>query len=178
MSTKILGIGAGSGAALMVVVMGVVTPQLQAFEGTRYQAYHDLGGVLTVCTGHTGPDVVVGKVYTPAQCATLTQEDAQKAANGVLKVSPHLIWHPMQLAAAVSFSYNVGVGTYEKSTVAELFNEGNFVGACNYLLKYDHIGTKVDAGLLDRRKKEQAICLSTLTAKGMANVATTSQSSN
>lgn len=165
-------IGAGAGASLMAIVMGTVVPQIQGFEGTKYTAYHDVGNVLTVCTGHTGPDVVVGKVYTPSQCANLTQADAQKAATGVLKVSPQLLYHPMQLAAAISFSYNVGVGTYAKSSVAANFNAGNFVAACNALLKYDYADGKQSVGLHNRRVAEQTICLSTLTPKGTQNVGT------
>ena len=155
----------------MAIVMGSVVPAIQGFEGTRLQAYHDIGGILTVCSGHTGPDVVVNKVYTPNQCNTLTQQDAQKAASGVLRVSPQLIYHPMQLAAAISFSYNVGVGTYDHSSVAAAFNVGNFIGGCNDLLKYDNAGGKYSVGLHNRRVQEQSICLSTLTPKGLNNVA-------
>jgi lysozyme len=170
MATRHIVVGAGAGASLMAIAMTTIVPAIQGFEGTRAQAYRDIGGVLTVCTGHTGPDVVVGKVYSPDQCARLTAQDAQKAADGVLKVSPHLIYHPIQLASAVSFSYNVGVGAYSKSTVATKFNEGDFIGACNYLLNYKYINGQVSQGLLNRRLQEQALCLSTLTPKGLASV--------
>lgn len=170
MSIAKVSVGTGAGATLMALVMTTVVPQLQSLEGTRNQAYRDIGGILTVCTGHTGADVVVGKVYTDQQCSVLTSQDASKAAQGVLKVSPHLIYHPMQLAAAISFSYNVGVGTYEKSTVATKFNSGDFVGACNYLVNYKYADGKVSVGLVNRRAQEQAVCLSTLTPKGLSNV--------
>lgn len=163
-------IGAGAGASLMAIVMTTIVPQITNFEGTKTVAYKDIGGILTVCSGHTGPDVTVKKVYTPSQCANLTQADAQKAASGVLKVSPQLLYHPMVLAAAVSFSYNVGVGTYAQSTVAKLFNEGQFVNGCNYLINYKYADGKVSQGLLDRRMKERTLCLSTLTPKGLNDV--------
>lgn len=167
---KKIAVGAGVGAALMAIVMGTVTPTLQDVEGTKYQAYKDIGGILTVCTGHTGPDVVVKKVYTPEECAALTTKDATTAAQGVLAVSPHLLYHPMQLAAMVSFSYNVGTGTYGKSSVAALANKGDFIGACNALLKYTYANGKYVPGLATRRTQEQTICLSTLTAEGVKNV--------
>lgn len=163
-------IGAGAGASLMAVVMSVAVPQIQNFEGTKSQAYRDIGGILTVCSGHTGPDVVVGKVYSPSQCASLTEQDAQKAASGVLKISPHLLYHPMQLAAAVSFSYNVGVGDYSKSSVASNFNASNFQAGCSALLKYVNAGGQYSQGLANRRAQEYRICISTLTPKGLANV--------
>lgn len=162
--------GAGAGATLSAVVMSLIVPQIQTFEGNRNVAYRDIGGVLTVCSGHTGPDVVVNKVYSPTQCANLTQQDAQKAAAGVLKASPHLLYHIMQLAAAISFSYNVGVGTYDKSSVARDFNAGNFAVGCSDLLKYTNAGGVYSVGLADRRQKEYIICTSTLTPKGLSNV--------
>lgn len=177
MSVKHIGIGAGAGASLMAIVMNIANPQIANLEGTRYQAYKDIGGVLTVCNGHTGPDVSVEKVYSPSECQSLTAQDAQKAASGVLRTSPQLLYHPMQLAAAVSFSYNVGVGTYDKSSVARDFNTGNFYTACNDLMKYTYVDGKYSTGLANRRAQELAICLSTLTPKGLTNVGLDPQSS-
>lgn len=166
MATKHVAVGAGAGAALMAIVMGTAVPTLQNLEGTKTVAYRDIIGVLTVCTGHTGPDVVVGKVYSKDECAVMTMKDAEKAASGVLKYSPHLLWHPMQLAAAISFSYNVGVGTYDASSVARAFNAGDFSGGCHALLKYTMAGGSYSPGLANRRQQEYTICTSTLTLKG------------
>lgn len=175
MATKHVIVGAGAGASLMAIVLQVAVPNIQGFEGTKLQAYHDVANILTVCTGHTGPDVVVGKVYTQDQCNALTNQDAEKAASGVLKVSPQLIYHPIVLASAVSFSYNVGVGTYDKSSVAANFNAGNLVAGCNAMLKYTFADGKYSQGLANRRKAENTICLSTLTPKGLTDVGTASK---
>lgn len=162
----------GAGAALMAIVMGVVTPSLQKSEATRYVAYKDIVGVLTVCTGHTGPDVVVGKVYTDAECTRMTQGDAEKATLGVLRYSPQLLYHPIVLASAVSFSYNVGVGTYAQSSVNRDFNAGNLVAGCNDLLKYTMAGGQYSKGLANRRAEEHKLCMSTLTPQGIKDVPT------
>lgn len=162
--------GGGAGAALASIALGLATPTITTAEGQRTIAYKDLVGVLTVCNGHTGKDIVVGRVYTPSDCQALTKADATKAMNGVLVYSPELVWHPMQLASAISFSYNLGVGTYEKSTVRTLFDTGEFVAACNFMPHYVYAGGKVIPGLVNRRKREQAICLSTMTFDGMKNV--------
>jgi len=163
-------VSATAAAAVLGAAITTIVPQIQVFEGTRNVAYRDLGGVLTVCSGHTGPDVVVNKVYTSSECSALTSEDTVKAAQGVLKVSPQLQYHPLQLAAAISFSYNVGVGTYDKSSVARDFNKGDFGQACTDLLKYTYIGDTYNEGLFNRRKQEYAICISTLTPEGLSNV--------
>lgn len=164
-------IGAGAGAALMALVTQTVIPMLDRSEGVRHVSYRDIVGVLTVCVGHTGPDVVVHKVYTQTECDKLTEQDATKAANGVLKYSPHLIYHPMQLASAISFSYNIGVEGYGKSVVAADFNRGDFQAGCSALFKYEYAGGKYSEGLANRRAQEYTVCVSTLTPKGLNNVA-------
>lgn len=170
MATKKITVPAAASAALMALVMGTSGSQIAQWEGTKYEAYRDVVGVLTVCTGHTGPDIVVGKVYTPAECKALTEKDAQAAASGVLSVSPNLLYHPMQLAAAVSFSYNVGTGTYRNSSVAKAFNSGDFKTGCDALLKYTFAGGKYVQGLANRRAEERRVCYSTLTVEGMKDV--------
>jgi lysozyme len=147
-------IGAVVSAALITAV-----PLITKFEGTRYRAYPDIGQVLTICSGHTGPDVVVNKVYSPKECQALTVRDATIAAQGVLKYSPQLAGHKYILAAAISFSYNVGVGTYERSSVRRDFDRGDFVAGCNDLLKYDIAGGKHSKGLHSRRVEERQLCL-------------------
>lgn len=161
--------GATAGAGLMAIALEIATPQITTFEGMRTRAYKDVVGVLTVCAGHTGKDIVANKTYTLEECNAMTEKDAKIHADGVLAVSPHLIYHPMQLAAATSFTYNVGVGAYAKSTVAKRFNAGDFQGACNYMLNYKYAGGRVWRGLEIRREQERKICLTSLTKEGYAN---------
>lgn len=173
MVVKKISVPTAATAALMALAMGTGGSQIAQWEGTKYEAYRDIVGVLTVCTGHTGPDIVVGKVYTPEECKALSVKDAMAAGKGVLAISPQLLFHPMQFASAISFSYNVGTGTYGKSSVARNFNEGNFIGACNALLKYTYAGGKYVPGLANRRAEERKICMSTLTVEGMKDVGIT-----
>lgn len=169
MAVKHAAAGAGAGAALMALTMQTVTPLLEKFEGVKHVPYHDIVNVLTVCAGHTGPDVIVNKVYSEGECNALTEKDAQKAAAGVLKYSPQMIYHPMQLAAAISLSYNIGVEGYGKSSVAANFNAGDFQAGCSAILKYTYAGGKFSQGLANRRQQEYNLCVSTLTPKGLAN---------
>lgn len=164
----------GAGGSLIAIAIAAILPNIQQFEGTKNVPYKDIANVLTVCTGHTGPDVVPNKFYPASQCAKLTTDDLTKAAKGVLVTSPQLAYHTMQLAAAISFSYNVGVGTYSKSSVAKDFNSGDFKQACSDLLKYTYAGGKFSQGLANRRNYEYKICISTLTPGGLAYVADTS----
>lgn len=151
---------AGAGSSLVAIVVAAILPHIQQFEGERHVPYRDITGVLTVCNGHTGPDVRPNTYYTVGQCASLANSDVTKAASGVLKVSPNLETHPMQLAAAISFSYNIGIGGYAKSSVAKDFNAGNFRAGCTDLLKYTYAGGKYSLGLANRRQAEYKICMS------------------
>ncbi|MDI9095705.1 glycoside hydrolase family protein, partial [Providencia rettgeri] len=53
-------VGAGASAIALTVIAH--------FEGVRYEPYKDVGGVLTVCYGHTGIDIVPNKTYTKEEC--------------------------------------------------------------------------------------------------------------
>lgn len=162
--------GGAAGAALMATTITAVTPTIEGFEGTRNRAYRDIVGVLTVCSGHTGPDIIIGKEYTAEECRKMTFKDVHKAAQGVLAVSPHLVYHPMILASMISFTYNVGAATYAKSSVARNINAGDFSAGCAALLKYTYAGGKYVDGLRIRREKEYTLCVSSLTVNGLKNV--------
>ena len=160
------------GASILSVVVAFILPHIQQEEGTKYKPYYDVNGIPTVCSGHTDTDVIMNKTYSVAECKRLTQEDISKAELGILNVSPQLRTRPMQLAAAISFSYNVGVGAYEKSSVARDFNLGNYKAGCADMLKYVYAGGKYYQGLYNRRKQEYTICMSDLTTGGKPNVGT------
>lgn len=60
-------VGAGASAIALTVIAH--------FEGVRYEPYEDVGGVLTVCYGHTGKDIVPNKTYTKEECNELLELD-------------------------------------------------------------------------------------------------------
>ena len=153
-------IGGGLGVAVIAALTNFAVPLIQQTEGTKFKAYHDIREIMTVCTGHTGPDVIIGKTYTSKECSDLTLRDATIAASGVIKYSPKAVDHPKMLASFISFSYNVGVGTYERSSVRRDFDAGNYQAACDDLLKYDKAGGVYSKGLHNRRVKERELCLS------------------
>jgi lysozyme len=64
-----------------------------------------------------------------------------------------------QFDALVSFSFNVGLGTLQRSTLRQKILRGDMEGASEELLKYCMAGGKVLKGLLNRRKDEQAVFL-------------------
>ena len=57
----------------------------------------------------------------------------------------------------VAFSFNLGLGTLQKSTLRQKLNRGDKEGALESLLKYNKAGGKVLKGLDLRRKAEAAL---------------------
>lgn len=83
----------------------------------------------------------------------------------MLKCTPGLEGHKFQLAAAISFAYNVGAGAYCGSTTAKRFNAGEWKGACRAMNESDSgkqqwvtAGGRVLPGLVERRAEERALC--------------------
>jgi lysozyme len=147
----------------LAAAIALAVPVIQRWEGHEDRPYKDIVGVLTVCYGHTGNDIVPDKTYDGVECTVLLENDIEKAAKGVLAVSPELADKPYILASAISFSYNVGVPTYKKSSVAKNFKVGNYAVGCGWMLKYTYAGGKHVPGLANRRQHEYEICMKGVT---------------
>jgi lysozyme len=65
-----------------------------------------------------------------------------------------------QFDALVSFSFNVGLGTLQRSTLRQKALRGDMEGAAQELLKYCMAGGKILKGLQNRRIDERAMFLS------------------
>jgi lysozyme len=65
-----------------------------------------------------------------------------------------------QFDALVSFSFNVGLGTLQRSTLRQKVLRGDMEGAAEELLKYCMAGGKILKGLQNRRIDERAVFLS------------------
>lgn len=59
--------------------------------------------------------------------------------------------------ALVSFSFNLGLGVLQRSTIRQALNRGDKITAIQSLLKYNKAGGKVLKGLDNRRKDEAAL---------------------
>ncbi|MDZ8739087.1 lysozyme [Escherichia coli] len=137
--------------------LAIASVLLVLVEGTAYEPYYDTGGVLTVCNGITGPDVVPGKRYTPDECERLLQKHLavyKKAVDRYVKVD----MNNYQRAALISFSYNIGVDAFKKSTLLKKINKGDFKGACKEMDRWVYDNGRYIQGLKNRRDIERAIC--------------------
>jgi lysozyme len=143
---------AGSALAALCVAT------LQGFEGTRLVAYRDVVGIPTACTGET-KGIRMGMRFTAPQCdAMLLKRLTEDFAPAMERCARQ----PMgddQYAANLSLIYNIGEHAYCTSSVVRLWNAGDRRGSCHAFLKFDRAGGRVVAGLVRRRKAEEALCL-------------------
>lgn len=149
--------GAGIATVIMSAAVMYAMPHVKLWEGREYTPYYDIGGVLTVCDGHTGSDIVLNKVYTDAECDVLLAKDLTIAENGVnrgLKVEVP----PQTKAAFISFTFNVGVGAFQRSTLLRKANSGDLYGACNEMSRWVYVKGVRIRGLENRRISERALC--------------------
>jgi lysozyme len=86
-------------------------------------------------------------------------KDLERFERGVLKYCPTANGKQGWLDSLVSFSFNVGLGTLQRSTLRQKHNRGGYQGAADEFLKYCKAGGKVLKGLENRRKDERALYL-------------------
>lgn len=149
-------IAAAGGGALMIAT--VLISGRTGIEGRVYEPYLDVTGVLTVCDGHTGADIIRGKRYTDRECERLTWNDMQP----VRRTVDDLVSVPLneyQRAALYSFTYNVGTEAFSKSTLLKKLNAGDHSGACDELHRWVYAGGMKWKGLMNRRDMERSLCL-------------------
>lgn len=128
---------------------------LKKYEGCKLTAYKDIGGVLTIGYGHTGPDVTDGLVITSEEATALLQKDLERFCRGVeTKLSRHVILNDNQFSALVCFAYNVGIGAFGLSTLCYRINANDLSDLRECWLKWNHVKGRVIPGLTKRREAE------------------------
>ncbi len=95
-----------------------------------------------------------------------TQEEAdlrlaEDLAVFEMRVRRMLLLEPTsnQLAALVSFAYNVGTHNLRESTLLKLFNAGDIAGAAEQIPRWNKAAGKVVPGLMARRDAERRLFL-------------------
>lgn len=132
------------------------------WEGLETTPYEDVVGIKTICYGHTGRDIE-DREYTLSECLDLLSIDVQQAEDFVNNTIKEPFISDYEKAAYISFTYNVGVGNLQVSTLANLINSGKHEEACAELVKWRYAGGRELRGLLNRRLAETKFCLGEIT---------------
>ncbi|MGC4125034.1 lysozyme [Enterobacter sp.] len=148
----------GSGAIAIAAALITGSNGHDGLEGVRFKPYRDVVGVMTVCYGHTGKDIMLGKTYTEAECKALLNKDLNTVAR---QINPYIkVPVPETTRGALySFAYNVGVVDFRTSTLLRKINQGDSPGACEQLRRWTYAGGKQWKGLITRREIEREVCL-------------------
>lgn len=150
--------------AAVLAAAALAVPGIAIHEGYVPVGYPDPGvGVAlpTACYGHTGPGVVIGQRYSEEQCASWLAQDAVAHGLDIAACLPEEL--PTQTRAAfTSFGFNVGSAKFCASTLARKARAGDLRGACDELRRWTFAGGRQLPGLIRRRERERALCLSGL----------------
>lgn len=130
---------------------------IKRYEGLRLEAYRDPAGVWTIGYGHTGP--VRGKPLGPG--VTITRAEAEQMLRQRVDYLTEKIQNklqrpaqPHELAALISFSYNVGLNALFNSSLWKAFQRGDRRQAALEFGKWVRAGTQILPGLVQRRLEE------------------------
>lgn len=149
-----MGLKTKVGVAGLVLALGVVT----AWEGYKPTAYLDPVGIPTVCYGHTGREVVLGKKESLDKCHDLLSADLRASWDIVSRFTLVPLTNYQQ-AAFTSFVFNVGSENFRKSKMLRLINQNRIDDACHELPRWVYAKGKKLQGLVNRRAAEMKLCL-------------------
>lgn len=133
----------------------------RVFKHDPARAYPYLcpAGYWTIGWGH-----LCSKDHPPidqAQAEIYLEADLCIALNATLKFCPVLATEPEgRLAAIVDFTFNLGVGRLQTSTLRRRINQRDWVAAASELRRWVYGGGRVQPGLVTRRKAEITLMLS------------------
>jgi lysozyme len=148
---------------------------IEHHEGVRFKPYQCPAKLWTIGVGHVlypnqgkmpidqrGSFPLAqedNRAFSKDEVNAILRADLARFEKGVATYCPVPLTQG-QFDALVSFSFNVGLGTLQRSTMRQKVIRGDMEGAAEELLKYCMAGGKVLRGLQKRRIDERALFLS------------------
>lgn len=143
--------------AMVDAIIGIAMELIMIFEGFSPTPYDCPGGFRTIGYGHVLRDYEHKiREVTEEEAREMLRKDCLFVLGRVQKlVKVELTVN--QMAALVSFCYNVGCGAFYKSTMRKKINTGK--PAADEFLRWDKISNKKLTGLTLRRRAEHELFL-------------------
>jgi lysozyme len=132
---------------------------IREFEGCALKSYQDQRGVWTVGWGSTGKDIGPGTILTQMEADERLDQHVQEVCKEVTSLLINQSLNANQFSALVCFTYNVGSGNLQQSTLLNCVNTYHIDDAANEFEKWDKCAGIPNAGLLRRRLAEKALFL-------------------
>jgi lysozyme len=131
---------------------------IKRFEGVRNRPYLDCVGLWTVGVGHligNGKSLPKSwnKTFTEEEINELLLHDLRRFERGIALQLPVSL-RQCEYDALCSFSFNLGLGTLQRSTLRQALLRNDKKLAAEYILKYCRAGGKIVRGLQLRRQAE------------------------
>ena len=154
--------GKAIGAGILVAVLAIAGGLVHKHEPDRRHpnlGYWDkIGHVATACEGHTG-GVIVGHIYTDAQCAEWKRQDLMRAVNTVNRCI-HVELTAPQGGGLVDGVYNLGAALVCGSKLQREINSGvPPIIWCQQLKRWNHGNGLVIRSLTNRRYDDLQECI-------------------
>jgi len=99
------------------------------------------------------------RIFSMEEVDAILRADLDRFERGVEKFCPVPLTQG-QFDALVSFSFNCGLGTLQRSSIRQKVLRGDMAGAAEAFMLYTIGGGKVLKGLVNRRNDERAVFLS------------------
>lgn len=136
----------------------------ESFIGKWYPDPAHGWSVPTCCYGHT--DAAGEPYYRHGPNRTFTEQQGREILIRDLRVYEAAVdrhvkvpLNENQRGALVSFTFNLGEGNLQKSTLLRKLNAGDYTGAANEFKRWNRAGGKVLKGLQLRRAAEKELFL-------------------
>ena len=135
---------------------------IKHYEGVRNRPYRCPAGLWTVGVGHLIGDGKSlpeswNRTFTSEEIDGLLRSDLRRFELGVHKMLPNMPLRQSEFDALISFSFNLGLGCFQRSTVRQALLRGDKKTAMASLLKYCRAGGKILKGLQTRRLDEKTL---------------------
>jgi lysozyme len=131
-------------------------------EGVRNRPYRCPANLYTVGVGHLIGDGKSlpeswNRTFTEAEIDGILKSDLRRFELGISKMLPNVPLRQCEFDCLVSFAFNLGLGTFQRSTLRQALLRGDKKAAMESLVKYCRAGGKILRGLQIRRLDERAL---------------------
>jgi lysozyme len=134
------------------------TALAKKFEGYHTTAYKCPAGVWTIGYGHTA-GVVEGMTCTASEAELWLMEDLRAARDQAARLLGSTLLTEGEAAAVVDFVFNLGAGSFRRSTLLQKLLANDMDGASREFRKWIYSGGEVLPGLVRRRREEEQVFL-------------------
>lgn len=127
-------------------------------EGMTLTPYYDVSGIRTVCIGET--HAIEERTYTTQECGEMAVRRIETQFVPPVRRCTK-VWSQLGQEtkdSIIEFAYNLGPGTYCRSSIVKRLNSGRGIEACDRFEPYSYSRGVWYRGLNERRKREAAKC--------------------